>query len=788
MSRAPGALSAACAVALACGGAGATWSILIADTRTGEIAVGSATCVQNIDLRAETPVLLTGIGAATGQSAVDSSGQNRGLIRDSLLNGVDPAQIVGSLLPAFDTGHSNRQYGMLDVRGGVATYSGPLNGAWAGGVTGRIERGRPGEADDIIYAIQGNVLTGEPVVLAAEQALRAADGDLAARLMAAMEAARVFGGDGRCSCRPNDADACGSPPPSFTKTADVGYMLVARDGDRDRCRPIVRLAAVPSALASVGTELGTDLLVASAASPVIERLGVEVITELDGFGLVRTFTEHQPVLDLSGSGVLGVTHMAVGDVTGDGLDDLAVSAAVSTGGFDVRVYPGLLPGVFDLAHVGADIALAAAPADLELAQIDGSGGLEIVLARLAQGVTAVSDAGGPTLVSTPIAAGAAGAAQALAAADLDADSDTDLLVLDTAAGVVRALHNDGAGGFAAGATSAAMTNPVDLAAADMNADGVPDAVVLDAQPRHVVVFDGATGVKTTTTLAFTPGRLRVGDFTGDGAADVAATANQFVLLARTSTPGVLVPGNSLLLGGTAGQILLDDLTGDGRPDLVSTAGNATASWLTVAVGLPQGDLDLSNGCAAGDYFLTLNEAFKRRTDPDPVLLLNQSYQAWNDARDGRPDAIESVVTRPGYLVIDQPAEVLVDLRDHEGLLVTTAPTLSALPVDEGRVDVLSVEDLGDGLFRVVLDGLVPGFAQVRFRADDGGRPVYLMPRTRLLVLARPADLTGDGVVDSGDLEAFIFAFLAQDLAADVTGDGVIDSGDLEAFIVAFLGA
>jgi hypothetical protein len=48
------------------------------------------------------------------------------------------------------------------------------------------------------------------------------------------------------------------------------------------------------------------------------------------------------------------------------------------------------------------------------------------------------------------------------------------------------------------------------------------------------------------------------------------------------------------------------------------------------------------------------------------------------------------------------------------------------------------------------------------------------------------DLTGDGQVDSGDLSAFISAFLAQDLAADLTGDGQVDSGDLSAFITAFL--
>ena len=45
----------------------ATWSILIVDTRTGELAVGSATCLTGFNLRTITPVLLVGRGAACAE-------------------------------------------------------------------------------------------------------------------------------------------------------------------------------------------------------------------------------------------------------------------------------------------------------------------------------------------------------------------------------------------------------------------------------------------------------------------------------------------------------------------------------------------------------------------------------------------------------------------------------------------------------------------------------------------------------------------------------------------------
>ena len=50
----------------------------------------------------------------------------------------------------------------------------------------------------------------------------------------------------------------------------------------------------------------------------------------------------------------------------------------------------------------------------------------------------------------------------------------------------------------------------------------------------------------------------------------------------------------------------------------------------------------------------------------------------------------------------------------------------------------------------------------------------------------PGDITGDGRLDSGDLAAFIDAFLNNQPLADLTNDGQIDSGDLATFIQLFL--
>ncbi|MFN0057017.1 MAG: DUF1028 domain-containing protein [Planctomycetota bacterium] len=200
----------------------ATWSIVMVDRRTREIAIGSVTCLTSFDLRAITPVVLVERGGATVQAAGDFDGTRRPIIRAGFAAGTAPAAMLTTL--AGVPGHQQRQYGIVDVLGNALTFTGSQASAWAGGLTG--------VDGDIDYALQGNILAGPCVVPAMEAALLAG-GDLPARLMAAMEAARATGGDGRCSCSPSAATACGCPPPSFAKSGHIGYLIVARAGDVD---------------------------------------------------------------------------------------------------------------------------------------------------------------------------------------------------------------------------------------------------------------------------------------------------------------------------------------------------------------------------------------------------------------------------------------------------------------------------------------------------------------------------------------------------------------------------
>lgn len=204
---------------LSCSPAFATWSIILCDTRTGELAVGSASCVTNTNLKTYLPVVRPTIGVAVAQGMVDATGANRLTIWNELANGTGPDDIL-QILAAQDPDHESRQYAIVDVRGRIAAFTGSANEQLAGELTGRY--------GTIVYGIVGNGMAGDCALLPVEAAIINTPGGLPEKLMAAMEAARSMGGDGHCSCNDESPTACGCPPPAFAKSAHVGFMIDAQ--------------------------------------------------------------------------------------------------------------------------------------------------------------------------------------------------------------------------------------------------------------------------------------------------------------------------------------------------------------------------------------------------------------------------------------------------------------------------------------------------------------------------------------------------------------------------------
>jgi len=207
----------------------ATWSVVALDRKTGSLVIASATCVTGQGLATRgglkgiQAVVVPGKGIAAAQAGVDGTRANQMLIFRELEKGTAPADIV-TLLKA-DPRIESRQFGILDLQGRSAGFSGATNGATSLDVQGQVA------GTDIVYSIQGNILTNAEVVNEAVKGFIANTGVLTDRVMAAMEVADKNGGDSRCSCARGPQTAATAA--CENRTAYVAYILRAETGDKN---------------------------------------------------------------------------------------------------------------------------------------------------------------------------------------------------------------------------------------------------------------------------------------------------------------------------------------------------------------------------------------------------------------------------------------------------------------------------------------------------------------------------------------------------------------------------
>lgn len=155
-----------------------TFSIVAKDTVTGEMGVA----VQSHWFSVGTSVIWgkVGVGVVATQSFVNPSFGPRGL---SLLeNGLTPKMAVETLLE-LDEGRDVRQLAILDVNGNVEAYTGKNCIDAAGHIVGNH------------FSVQANLMDKNTVWPAMAEAFKNAKGTLAERMLAAMEAAQMEGGD-----------------------------------------------------------------------------------------------------------------------------------------------------------------------------------------------------------------------------------------------------------------------------------------------------------------------------------------------------------------------------------------------------------------------------------------------------------------------------------------------------------------------------------------------------------------------------------------------------------------
>lgn len=156
----------------------ATYSIVARDPQTGELGVA----VQShwFSVGPLVPWAEAGVGAVATQAFVDPGYGPRGLER--MRAGRSAPEALQDLA-AMDAEADQRQVGMVDARGRAAAHTGRRTIPMAGHLAGAE------------YTVQANLMDKDTVWPAMARAYEAAPGDLAERMLQALEAAELEGGD-----------------------------------------------------------------------------------------------------------------------------------------------------------------------------------------------------------------------------------------------------------------------------------------------------------------------------------------------------------------------------------------------------------------------------------------------------------------------------------------------------------------------------------------------------------------------------------------------------------------
>ena len=286
-----------------------------------------------------------------------------------------------------------------------------------------------------------------------------------------------------------------------------------------------------------------------------------------GNGTANLFAAPQAV-----GGPQNLNVVAAEDFNRDGWLDVA---AASTSNSQVAVFLGGPSGLtFNKSY-----AVGSSPRGIGIADVNGDGALDILTANYGSSTVSVllgsKSAPGTFSAATDFASGAG--SRAIAVADVNNDSRLDVITGDQNAAVATVLVNQmlfkpAAFSFTKTSSGGSSTfgggDHVEIA--DFNHDGKPDMATRGPNVDIYVYLAGGATVSLVPNAPYQFDRWMVGDFNGDGNADV---------LAWTGNPSTTF---SLFLGdghGNFGKVQTTsplsvgpaapgDMNGDGRPDLV----------------------------------------------------------------------------------------------------------------------------------------------------------------------------------------------------------------------------
>ncbi|KAA5540459.1 hypothetical protein FYK55_20830 [Roseiconus nitratireducens] len=512
---------------------------------------------------------------------------------------------------------------------------------------------------------------------------------------------------------------------------------------------------------------------------------------------------------------LGAVVDNVGDVNGDDIDDVLVTAPQGNSG----------GGELGAAYViyGRDTAFSSA---FDVTGIDGNNGMEIIGIRAGQRL----------------------GFEASGLGDINADGIDDIMVAEgpdadgslggsrgyivfgqqgTAASVDLAAL-DGANGLAVTTSAQANPNPMRVSeAGDVNGDGIADALISMAATTvdnvsipggSFVLFGRDTGFPAALVLADLDGSDgfviegmndaeqsgeavgAAGDINGDGFADVlvgAPFASPGGILLAGQTYVVFGRGTVITQGSGAINETLDLYPGDQvvydvDAEIAAGASGSTTVNATATVGGGMMDSDPANNT---------DSAVTQIATPPQVLAVIAGSTAWDpvfiDAVDGGGVGAGNGlgIQLSDQLAVPHSQMDRLYVQFDQDMAPVTANDFEVLGTVQGGIPVVNVLYSAATQTAELQLGAVIGFDKIRLAVSDAlqnqagqsldgdgnGSPGGVLD---LRFNVSPGDINGDGQVFTTDLAIWQSAFNAlpqdanYDAAADINGDGQIFTTDL----------
>lgn len=281
-----------------------------------------------------------------------------------------------------------------------------------------------------------------------------------------------------------------------------------------------------------------------------------------------------------------------------GSDDLVI-ANVSSNNISV------LQSSTGPAFTRTDLTTGTTPTDVQIADINNDGHLDIVVVNRADADMRIFQGDSTGLFTAQADVPIGTDPFKLAISDLNGDGNLDVIVTDYTSNNVVYKYGNGDFTFITGGSVAVGTNPRGIAAGDFNNDGAPEVVVTNYNSANVSILEndgeGVLSFNTNISVGVNPIEVAVGNTNTDQHLDfVVANYSSGNVMSFTGNGsfGFLASGTELV-GASPNAVSLSDVDNDGDVDLI-VANRLGSGLVNIRVGANDGTFSGTANQAVGD--------------------------------------------------------------------------------------------------------------------------------------------------------------------------------------------